>query len=98
MMKKFLSIGCIVVVLYLPPSFQSLAQTRKNPPGAIAHKAKGLKDYYSDYFSIGVAVSPRALKTDEAHLVLQQFNGITPENAMKMGPVHPAENQYNWEG
>jgi endo-1,4-beta-xylanase len=21
---------------------------------------------------------------------------MTPENAMKMGPIHPFENQYNW--
>ena len=58
---------------------------------------KGLKDYYKDYFPIGVAVSPRALKTDEAQLILQQFNSITPENAMKMGPIHPNENEYNWK-
>jgi hypothetical protein len=58
---------------------------------------KGLKDYYKDYFSIGVAVSPRSLKTDEAQLILQQFNSITPENAMKMEPIHPLENEYNWK-
>jgi GH35 family endo-1,4-beta-xylanase len=57
---------------------------------------KGLKDYYKDYFSIGVAVSLRSLKTDEAQLIVQQFNSITPENAMKMGPIHPAENEYNF--
>jgi endo-1,4-beta-xylanase len=59
---------------------------------------KGLKDYYKDYFTIGVAVSPRALKTDEASLILQQFSGMTPENAMKMGPIHPRENEYAWAG
>jgi sialate O-acetylesterase len=59
---------------------------------------KGLKEYYKDYFPIGVAVSPRSLKTDEAQLILQQFNSITAENAMKMGPVHPFENEYNWRG
>lgn len=59
---------------------------------------KGLKDYYKDFFSIGVAVSPQALKTDEARLILQQFNAMTPENAMKMGPIHPRENEYNWSG
>jgi GH35 family endo-1,4-beta-xylanase len=59
---------------------------------------KGLKDYFKDYFSIGVAVSPRSLKTDEAQLILQQFNSVTPENAMKMGPIHPQENEYNWRG
>ena len=59
---------------------------------------KGLKDYYKDYFTIGVAVSPRALQTDEAGLILQQFNSMTAENAMKMGPIHPEENRYNWAG
>jgi len=58
---------------------------------------KGLKDYYKNYFPIGVAVSPRSLKTDEAQLILQQFNSITPENAMKMGPIHPTENEYYWK-
>jgi endo-1,4-beta-xylanase len=57
----------------------------------------GLKDYYKDYFRMGVAVSPQALKrAGEAALVLQQFNSLTPENAMKMGPIHPKENEYNW--
>jgi len=59
---------------------------------------KGLKDYYSPYFPVGVAVSPRALKTDEAKLILDQFNSLTPENAMKMGPIHPREKEYNWSG
>ncbi|NBP67639.1 MAG: 1,4-beta-xylanase, partial [Cytophagia bacterium] len=57
---------------------------------------KGLKDYYSDFFTIGVAVSPWALKTDEAQLIRQHFNSMTPENAMKMGPIHPKENEYFW--
>jgi endo-1,4-beta-xylanase len=65
------------------------------------HKAafdstKGLKDYYKNYFPIGVAVSSGALKTDEAGLILQHFNSITPENAMKMGPIHPKENEFFW--
>ncbi|MGB8191531.1 MAG: endo-1,4-beta-xylanase [Chitinophagaceae bacterium] len=59
---------------------------------------KGLKEYYKDYFLMGVAVSPRSLKTDEAQLVLQQFNSITAENAMKMGPIHPTEKDYNFTG
>ena len=60
--------------------------------------SKGLKDYFKDYFTIGVAVSPRALKTDEGQLIVKEFNSMTPENAMKMGPIHPFENQYNWTG
>jgi endo-1,4-beta-xylanase len=61
-----------------------------------AASQKGLKDFYADYFPVGVAVSPRALKTDETALILREFNSITAENAMKMGPIHPKENEYFW--
>ena len=57
-----------------------------------------LAQTYKDYFKIGVAVSPRALLTDEAKLIVSQFNSLTPENAMKMGPIHPMEDQYNFVG
>lgn len=59
---------------------------------------KGLKDYYKNYFPIGVAISPRSLKDSaERQIILEQFNSVTPENAMKMGPIHPQENTYNWK-
>ena len=58
---------------------------------------KGLRDYYKNYFPIGVAIAPRDLKGDEASLIISQFNSITPENAMKMGVIHPEENRYNWK-
>ena len=59
--------------------------------------AKGLKDYYKSYFPIGVAVSAHDLEdTAEVKLILSQFNSLTPENAMKMGPIHPEEDRYNW--
>jgi endo-1,4-beta-xylanase len=56
-----------------------------------------LKEAYKDYFPIGVAVSPQAFTTDESGLIVEQFNSITPENAMKMGPIHPEENSYYWD-
>ena len=58
---------------------------------------KGLKDYYSQYFPIGVAVGLRSLSGREASLILREFNSLTPENAMKMGPIHPEENRYYWK-
>lgn len=67
------------------------------PMAGHSQPAKGLKDYYQDYFPIGVAVSPRALQGPEAALILQQFNSLTPENAMKMGPIHPEEKRYFWD-
>lgn len=59
--------------------------------------SKGLKDYYQDYFTMGVAVSPQGLRRpDESQLIVQHFGSMTPENAMKMGPIHPREHQYFW--
>jgi endo-1,4-beta-xylanase len=57
---------------------------------------KGLKDYYKNYFPIGVAVSERSFQGKDGELILSQFNSLTPENSMKMGPIHPQENRYNW--
>jgi len=57
---------------------------------------KGLKDYYRNYFPVGVAVAPRHLAGEDAKLIIQQFNSLTPENAMKMGPIHPREDRYFW--
>src|SRR5690349_5561800 len=82
MKKVFIILACIIS-LYHETSGQSAD--------------KGLKDYYKDFFPIGVAVSPRSLQGDEATLIVQQFNSVTPENAMKMGPIHPEENRYNWK-
>ena len=56
----------------------------------------GLSKYYADYFPIGVAVSPRSLKTEESDLIKKEFNSITAENAMKMGPIHPKEDEFFW--
>jgi len=58
---------------------------------------KGLRDFYKNYFTMGVAVTPQSLKGPEADLVIKHFSSLTAENAMKMGPIHPEENRFNWE-
>jgi endo-1,4-beta-xylanase len=60
-------------------------------------ESSGLKDYYADYFPIGSAVSPAVLTGPEKDLILQNFNSLTAENVMKMGRIHPREDQYDWE-
>ena len=65
---------------------------------ATAPATKGLKDHYLNYFPIGVAVTPRNLSGDEAQLILQHFNSLTAENAMKMGTIHPQQDRYYWNG
>lgn len=62
-----------------------------------SNAAKGLKDYYKDYFLMGVAVTPRNLTGEDSALIVNNFNSLTAENAMKMGPIHPKENEYFWK-
>jgi endo-1,4-beta-xylanase len=59
----------------------------------------GLKDHYKDFFPVGVAVTPRQLADSvQRKFILKHFNSLTAENAMKMGPIHPEENRYDWSG
>lgn len=78
-------------------SFLILAVILNESPGQ-SSEVLSIARVYKDYFKIGVAVSPRALKTDEAELIRTQFNSLTAENAMKMGPIHPRDTFYNWDG
>lgn len=84
---KKLSIA--LLILAISPSCKTLRQ-----PDSASYK--GLKDYYRDYFPIGVAVSTQTLNGDETPLLLKEFNSITPENAMKMESIHPREDYYFW--
>jgi endo-1,4-beta-xylanase len=84
-----LSKGLLFIIL-MPFAFSADAQQ--------GNSSKGLKDYYAKYFPIGVAVTANELKDpQESALILKQFNSLTPENAMKMAPIHPEENRYNWK-
>lgn len=86
--------GAILILCCISHTSKSSAQTL---PNARNHdSSKGLKDYFKKYFTMGVSVSPGSLKTDEAGLIRKQFGSMTPENAMKMGPIHPKEDMYFW--
>lgn len=67
-----------------------------NHAGVSTSQVLTLKEAYRGYFDIGVAVSGRALKTDEGAFILQQFNSLTAENAMKPGVLQPKQGVYNW--
>ena len=60
--------------------------------------ALSLKEAYANYFKIGVAVNVRNINnTNEAALVLREYNSITAENEMKPISVHPSEGVWTWE-
>ena len=47
---------------------------------------------------IGAAAVPARLSEPEyAKVLAREFNLIEPENALKFGPVHPAQDKYNFE-
>ncbi len=61
-----------------------------------ADSLKGLKDFYKDYFPIGVAVSPRSLEGEQGEFIKKHFNSLTPENVMKPALIQPEEGKFNW--
>lgn len=61
---------------------------------------RGLKDYFKDDFSVGVAFGSRLFSernVDLRELVKLEFNSISPENELKWERVHPEEDKWNWE-
>ncbi len=95
-MKKFIPVVLISMIAFALLQ-SSVIENSKKFSASLIDSSKGLKDYYKNYFPIGVAVGPSNLSGDEAQLILKQFNSLTPENAMKMGPIHPEENRYYWK-
>lgn len=63
----------------------------------VTDTTKGLKDYYKDFFPIGVSVSPLSLTGSESELILKHFGSLTADNVMKPAPIHPEENRYFWD-
>lgn len=49
-------------------------------------------------FPFGASINTTLLKNNAAYrtTVAREFNSLTPENVMKMGPIHPSENTYSW--
>src|SRR5690349_2417349 len=90
MNKKRMIIAVAVFLLFYSCS-SSIKTTQEK-----SSTAKGLKDYYKDYFYMGVAVNNRMLHGEDSALIVTQFNSLTAENAMKMGPIQPRENEYFW--
>ncbi|MBT9394599.1 endo-1,4-beta-xylanase [Hymenobacter sp. NST-14] len=95
-MRRGLACIALPLALLSAPGCQRPATEKNLSSEAAPATEKGLKDYYKDYFPVGVAVGRAQLQGPEAALIKQQFNSVTPENAMKMGPIHPEENRYFW--
>ena len=97
-MKKLIT-TCFLLIIFLQFIAYGRLSAMNIGTNSQAEKESlaGLKDFYKDYFPIGVAVSPFSLIGDQGALVLKHFASLTAENVMKMGPIHPEESRYFWD-
>ncbi len=59
---------------------------------------RSLKEAVDDRYKLGVGVSHLVVQDpDDAALIRQHFQILTPENCMKPQSIHPAENEWNFE-
>ena len=73
-------------------------ETKADDPAKPETDRRSLKEAAGDRFKIGVGVGHRVLKQPEdAALIRQQFQILTPENCMKPQSIHPAEDKWNFE-
>lgn len=89
----FIPVFALITVIML---FSSCGGSGGRNALSAADSLKGLKDFYKDYFLIGVAVAPNNLEGDEGELIKKHFNSLTAENVMKPALIHPQEDTYNW--
>ena len=92
----FLSIALIALTTALM-LLSNCGGSGPNRTLSAADSLKGLKDFYKDYFPIGVAVSPRTLEGEQGEFIKKNFNSLTAENVMKPALIHPQEDTYFWD-
>jgi len=64
---------------------------------AVINTSKGLKDYYKDYFPIGLGIDSKDVEGKEAGFLKKNFSLLSTAIAMKFRFIHPHEDFYYWE-
>ena len=71
---------------------------QQDAPAKPLNDRRSLKEAVGDRFKIGVGVGHQVLKQPEdAALIRQHFQILTPENCMKTQSIHPKEDQWNFD-
>ncbi|MBI4890626.1 MAG: endo-1,4-beta-xylanase [Acidobacteria bacterium] len=66
---------------------------------ALGQTAQTLKGAYEGMFKIGAALNRAQFEERDTRgvpIVVEQFNSISPENALKWGPIHPRVDEYDF--
>ena len=70
----------------------------RNVPRKSRPDRRSLKEAVGDRYKIGVGVGHFVLRSaEDAALIRQHFQILTPENCMKPQSIHPAEEQWNFQ-
>ena len=91
--------GSIFVVMILFVLAVSCAPAQREPPTTIPTSVLPLRSLAQDRdIHIGAAVAARPLGSEAlyAETLAREFNMLTPENAMKFGPLHPNRDRYDF--
>lgn len=80
----------VALVTVAVPAIGQQSPPPPSPPLRVLAQARG--------FFVGAAVSARPLEREPlyAQTLAREFNILTPENAMKFGPLRPARDRFNW--
>ncbi len=107
MTKHFISnaLALSLAVVYAPHAFaQDEAEATAKTPTVFTtrpdHQSmpRSLRKAVGDRFKVGVGVSHFVVRDpQDAALIRQHFQILTPENCMKPQSIHPAEDKWNFE-
>ena len=92
--------GVTALVIVAAMAAEPASRPTSAPTSAPAVNQHGptIKHTYRNHFPIGTAGDlPGNYSDAELALVKDHFNFLTPENCMKPGPIHPAENTWQFE-
>lgn len=99
-MMKSLFTNSSLLALFVSGILASCGNPEKSSEKLDSTETVTLKEVFKDDFDIGVALNHNHIYGREEsaiEIIKTHFNSISPENVLKMGPVHPEQDRYNFE-
>lgn len=97
---KSLFTNSSLLALFVSGILASCGNPEKSSEKLDSTETVTLKEVFKDDFDIGVALNHNHIYGREEsaiEIIKTHFNSISPENVLKMGPVHPEQDRYNFE-
>lgn len=81
----------------IPAALVASACTAAVTPPDVPQAVPSLTQVFHDRLKIGAAIEPSTLDSDEASLLVKQFNSVVAENVMKPSRIQPNEGEFRFE-